>query len=88
MVGQGKAIINEKAATAKKAAKFGKNGFRKTKKILAKMNRSLPVLVGMKQSKHIILPRRLDWQLHMHQQQLKIKPRQATETAKLAAPKK
>ena len=42
----------------------------------------------MKQSKHITLPKRLDWQLHMYQQQLKIKARQANEAAKLAAPKK
>ena len=60
MSGQGKAIINEKAATAKNTAKFGKNGSRKTKKILAKLNRSLPVPLGMKQSKHITLPKRLD----------------------------
>ena len=86
--GQGKVIIHGKASTAKTAAKFGKNGSRKTEKLLAKLNRSLLVLLGMKQSEHINLPKRLDWQLHMYQQQLKIKTRQAAGAARLAAPKK
>ena len=88
MAEQGKVIIHGKASTAKTAAKFGKSGSRKTEKVLAKLNRSLLVLLGMKQSEHITLPKRLDWQLHMYQQQLKINTRQATGAARLAAPKK
>ena len=88
MTGQGKVIIHGKASTAKTAAKFGKSGSRKTEKVLAKLNRSLPVLLRMKQSEHITLPKRLDWQPHMYQQQLKIKTRQAAGAARLAAPKK
>ena len=60
MAGQGKIIIHGKASTAKTAAKFGKSGSRETKKILIERNRSLPVLLKMKQSEHITLPKRLD----------------------------
>ena len=66
MAGQGKVIIHRKAATTKKAAKFGKSGSREIKKILTERNRSLSVLLKMKQSEHITLPKRLNWQLHMH----------------------
>jgi len=75
MKGQGKVIIHRKAATAKKVAKFGMSGSRETKKMLVKRNRSLPVLLRMKQSELITLLKRLDWQPHMYQQQLKIKTR-------------
>ena len=53
IAGQGKVIIHRKAATTKKAAKFGKSGSHEIKKILTERNRSLPVLLKMKQSEHI-----------------------------------
>ena len=74
---QRKAAAREKVATARKTVKLSRAGARKTKTALTKLNRSLRVMLGLEESKRITTPQKLDWQLHQHQQQLRIKVRQA-----------
>ena len=72
-----KAAAQTKMAEAKKAAATTakRSGRFRARKVSARLQRALLVMLGLKESKAITSPAKLTRQLHAHQQQLKAKAR-------------
>lgn len=67
---RGKMVAEKKAIKLKRAASG------KSKNVLAKLNNTMLVMLGMEKSKRVTSPLKLTWHLHRHQQMLKMKARQ------------
>ena len=67
----------EKVTTTKTTIKFERTGSRKLKKEVVKMNSRRLVLLGIEETMRITIPQKRERRLHMLQQQLKMKARQA-----------
>ena len=70
---QRKAAARERVAVAKKAAALKKASSNKSRKSVIKLRRAMLVLLGLEEKKTITSPAKRDWQLHLHQKQLKLK---------------
>ena len=71
-----KAAAREKVANAAKAAKsVKKSSSHRFHKFTASLNRNIMVLLGLKESKAVTSPTKLNRQLHIHQKHLKTKAR-------------
>lgn len=70
---QRKAAARERVAVAKKAATLKRTSSSSSRKGAIRLRRAVLVLIGLEERKTVTSPAKLDWQLHMHQKQLKMK---------------
>jgi hypothetical protein len=72
----------ERAVAAKKAVLVTRTNTRTTRKSSAKLNRAVLILLGLEANRKVTSPRKLDWHLHQHQQQLKRQALHASQARK------
>lgn len=76
---QRKTAARTKVAEAKKTEALKKATAHKSKKTAAKMRRAMLVMLGLEESRAVTSPLKRQWQLHVHQKQLKMRARQASK---------
>lgn len=70
---QRKAAARERVAVAKKAVALKRTSSGSSRKGAIRLRRAMLVLLGLEERKAVTSPAKLDWQLHLHQKQLKMK---------------
>ncbi len=63
----------ERVTVAKKAATLKRTSSGSSRKRAIRFRRAMLVLLGLEEKRTVTSPAKLDWQLHLHQKQLKTK---------------